>query len=250
MAGRCALYHAPYTCRIPEMYLRWNSGDTGPRQGALRPARWAAIAASPVPDAGGDREHAMPGNRDEAAGVPSVRAADRTAGTGTCLLPDAALLPGASRVHPALSRPRRVHGSYTGGTRQAAGRYIRPAGRGTASPRLRCQAGERAAPGTPEDHRRYTAGPSQVNGTWLHGSGKIRDHEELTVHPYDDPFPRRRGQHRGTRARPGRRRRRLLARPAGGRRRGVPAAGHGPAAAGPARRPPGRGPAGPAGAAG
>ena len=179
---------------IPAVYLRCTSGGTpvrpGPRQGTAPPRAPA-------------RRHGVtcPGTRIEIAsircrGIRTRRPAglrSRAAARLRARDLSAAGRRAAARCEPGTPGPQpcppaRVHGRlhrrYTAGRRE-----VHPSGpAGTASPRLRRRAGERETPGTPEGHRRYTAGPSQVNGTWLHGSGKIRDHEELTVHPYDDPF--------------------------------------------------------------
>jgi hypothetical protein len=97
--------------------------------------------------------------------------------------------PGARPARSPAHRPKytavtpEVHGRQPRGTSARPGVEQRRRGSGAGPARARRQVHGRAIAGTRQGHRRSMA-PGCI------GAEKIRDHEELTVHPYDDPSPR------------------------------------------------------------
>jgi len=124
------------------------------------------------------RKH--PGNPCEAPGGPAVTGRRAGRGTGTCPLPTAR----CHAVRASGLQPAQVHAVSP----EVHGRYIRrpggtapPRGSGAGPARGRRLVHRRAITGTRQDHRR-----SRHRAAW---ERKDPDHEELTVHQYDDPFP-------------------------------------------------------------
>ena len=170
------------------MELRWHwppAGDrSAPRAGSpsRRHLSWYADEGSQAPGCPEIRRRRPAGLRSRAAGP--------AAGTGTCPLPDAALLPGAG-LH---ARPSALPASP--GTRQLHRRYT--AGRREVHPSGLAEQRRRAAPvaGRREGDGRYTEGPSQVHGRtiagqWHRAAWERKDPRPRGAHraPVRRPFP-------------------------------------------------------------